>query len=81
MNATDIPHTLKSLRIALGLTVDALAASSGLAPRSIGDIEAARTVPTIDTASKHARALGISREAYAVAFEVERTRRTAKGAA
>lgn len=80
MNATEIPHTLKSLRIARGLTVDQLAAAADMSRRNVLDIEAARTVPSIDTAARHAAALGVSREEYAVAYDVQRARRAGRAA-
>ncbi|KYH31866.1 helix-turn-helix domain-containing protein [Neomoorella mulderi] len=55
-----IGKKLKDVRESLGLTQSALAAQAGLSPAMIGQIEAGKVQPSLNTIEKIAKALGIS---------------------
>lgn len=59
-NENWIGRKLKEVREALGLTQGALAAQAGLSAAMIGQIEAGKVQPSLNTIEKIAKALGIS---------------------
>ena len=55
-----LPHRLRELRLALGLTAYALASIAGVSRDMIGDIEHGDSIPTLFLASKLAYGMGLT---------------------
>jgi len=55
-----LPHRLRELRLALGLTAYALASIAGVSRDMIGDIEHGDSIPTLFLVSKLAHGLGLT---------------------
>ena len=60
-----LPARLRTLRLAAGLSVPALAAAAGVTAQAIRYLEAGSRAPSLETAAKLAVALGVSLELFA----------------
>ncbi len=59
-----MPRRLRQLRLAAGLTLDALALASGSSKSAIVQIEAGKRAPSFELACRLADALGVSVETF-----------------